>query len=186
MARLPPDRQPEDDSRLVAAPQNRQVRLLFGGVLVALATVAGAAELGVINLKLSPDAAGQIVLAQAEAVASAAQVGLIYPTPDSTNRILLAQAQAWSCEHEYHLVQDGLLAYMANNNMTYVTPSDGTSDMTSPLWLYVRGATPTNPSYVPYPQTVWRWGWDSKGKINLIVTKPVGPYVPADCRPFPG
>jgi hypothetical protein len=184
MAILPTDPQPEDDSRLMAAPQNRQVRLLLGGVLVAFATVAGAAQLGVINLNLSPDSAGQIVLAQAEAVASAAQVGLINPAPDSTNRILLEQAQAWSCEHEYHVVQNGLLAYMANNNVTTVAPSSGTSDMTSPLRLYVRGATTTRPSYVPYTQTEWLWGWDSKGKIRSITTKPGGLYIPRDCHIF--
>jgi hypothetical protein len=181
MVMLPSDPQPQDNSPLVTAPQNRQARLVFVGILVALATVASAAQLGLINLNLSPDTASQFVLAQAQAVASAAQVGLINPAPDSTNRILLAQAQAWSCEHEYRVVQDGLLAYMASNNVTTVAPSSGTSDMTSPLLLYIRGATTTNPSYVPYPQTEWMWGWDFKGKIHSMSLKPGGPDIPPRC-----
>ncbi len=175
----PPDPRPEDDSDLMTAPPSRLLRLRFAGILVALATIAGAAELGLINL--SPATARQIVLAQAESIASAAQTGLIDPNVVSTTR-MLAQAELVSCEQEYHSVQDGLGAYMWDNNLKEM-PAANTSDMTSPVLLYVMSPTATNPSYVSYPQTEWCFGWDSTGRVHSISSNPNGPHIPMGCVP---
>ena len=107
-------------------------------------------------------------------VAVAAIAIPIYVADDAANK-------AKACQQEYQSVQDGLYAYMANNSLTTVAASAGTNDMTSPVLLYIKDASATNPSYVRNSQTEWMFAWDTRGRIITIIAKPNGPYIPAGC-----
>ena len=122
---------------------SRLPRVVFVGIIVALAVVALIAKVSLINR-------------------------------DSANQIT-------ACEHEYTTVQGGLYVYIAMNNLSSVPASDGTSDMATPVPLYKRTATATNPSYVPNSQTTWLYAWTSDGRITSIIARPDGPSIPVGC-----
>lgn len=107
-------------------------------------------------------------------VAVAAMAIPIYVADDAAHK-------ANACQHEYQNVQDGLYAYMANNSLTTVAASAGTSDMTYPILLYIKDASAAKPSYVPNSQTEWMYGWDSTGRINSISMKRGGPSILVGC-----
>ena len=101
---------------------------------------------------------------------------------------LTTNAQAKACEQEYKTVQAGLDAYMANNNVDTVSPTDGTgtsvtgtSDMTKPILLYNSAPTADKPTYVRNSPTQWSYEWDSTGRIVKILPVGGGPAVPNGC-----
>jgi hypothetical protein len=118
----------------------------------------------------------------AAVIAVAAIAIPIYIADDSAN-------QFKACDQEYHSVQDGLYAYMANNRLVTVPAtdhvglgqSDGTSDMTAPVPLYNKTPGATNSGNVPFRKTQWLYAWDSTGRITTIISKPGGPYIPSGC-----
>jgi hypothetical protein len=78
-------------------------------------------------------------------------------------------------------VQNGLFAYMAVNSLPTVPSTSPTSDMTSPIPLYSQNPAATGRLYVPNARTRWSYGWNSTGKITVIMQSPGGPYVPTGC-----
>lgn len=101
---------------------------------------------------------------------------------------LTTNAQAKACEQEYKTVQAGLDAYMANNNVDTVPPTDGTgtsplgtSDMTKPVLLYNSAPSATSPTYVRNSPTQWSYEWDNTGRIIKILQASSGPAVPTGC-----
>jgi prepilin-type N-terminal cleavage/methylation domain-containing protein len=93
---------------------------------------------------------------------------------------LTTNAQAKACEQEYKTVQAGLDAYMANNNLDVITPSGGTSDMTTPILLYNSAPSAAKPTYLRNTPTQWSYTWDTTGRITAIGTGPGGPK-PTSC-----
>jgi hypothetical protein len=110
----------------------------------------------------------------ATVVAVAAIAVPIYVADDAANKTK-------ACEHEYTTVQASLNAYMAINNLSTLPASASTSDMTTPVPLYEKIATATNPSYVPNSQTTWLYAWTGEGKITSITARPDGPTIPNGC-----
>lgn len=91
---------------------------------------------------------------------------------------LTTNAQAKACMQEYKTVQAGLDAYMANKNLDTVSASGGSSDMTSPVKLYNKSPSATDPTYVRNSPTNWSYVWDSTGRITDILAGPGGPRPP--------
>jgi len=96
---------------------------------------------------------------------------------------LTTNAQAKACSQEYKVVQAGLDAYMANKNLDTVSasPAGGTSDMTTPVKLYNKVPTASDPTYVRNSPTVWAYIWDTTGRITGIAQAGSGPSVPSGC-----
>jgi hypothetical protein len=95
-------------------------------------------------------------------------------------------AEAWSaiqtqrCEQEYLTVQDGLRAYMAYYKVDSVPAAGPVNNMTSPVRLYNSAGTP---SFVPNSTTIYGYGWDGTGRIDMIAPLEGGPDIPPGCFP---
>ena len=108
---------------------------------------------------------------------------------------LTTNASVQSCNAEYKTVQAALDAYMANNNLSALTVSQGafTNDMTgasaaAPLngtvKLYVAAPSGTNPNYTRNGTTQFFYTWDTSGKITSIATDKNGTQMPNNaCAP---
>lgn len=115
---------------------------------------------------------------------------------------LTTNAQAKACQQEYKVVQAGLDAYMANNNLDAVPAADGTNGYPSgtnsmvthatlasgsgPIDLYNPNSSATSPTYVRNTPTQFSYMWNSTGRITQIFAAPGGPAVPTGCAASPG
>lgn len=97
---------------------------------------------------------------------------------------ITTNAEKQACLQEYKTVQSGMDAYMAYFDLTSVTASGSTSDMTvkpdgsDPL--YNASGTPT---FIRNSPTVYAYSWDVNGRILTISPAGGGPSVPAGCKP---
>jgi len=86
------------------------------------------------------------------------------------------------CQLEYETVQLGIDSYVSDNHVDSVTPAT-TTDMTTPLALYVSDASGARPRYVPMQRTQWAYTWDPSGRVTGISEAYSGVAVPAGCVP---
>jgi prepilin-type N-terminal cleavage/methylation domain-containing protein len=92
---------------------------------------------------------------------------------------LTTSAESKACLQEYKTVQAGLDAYMAYNNVSTVTATGGTSDMTTPVLLYNAAGTPT---FVRNSPTNYSYAWDGFGRITAIAPGATSGPVPVGCK----
>ena len=87
------------------------------------------------------------------------------------------------CVREYMSVQGALDAYMANNNVDTVMPTEpfGTNDMTQPVPLYIKLPSKVQPSFIRYAKTSYYFAWDATGRIRQVYAGGNLAPAPTDC-----
>lgn len=142
--------------------------------LIALAASAGVVA-GTSFLTTPADVLGALCATACGTMTQAQSLESLTPVAEAWSAI-----QTQRCEQEYLTVQDGLRAYMAYYKVDSVAAAGPVNNMTSPVRLYSSAGTP---SFVPNSTTIYGYGWDDTGRIDIIATLEGGPDLPPGCVP---
>jgi hypothetical protein len=91
-----------------------------------------------------------------------------------------------ACQQEYKTVQSAIDAYMAYFNLATVTAGSTENKTTKSDEAHALFQEPTSPLYVMNTPTVYKYTWDSRGRITIISQSSGGPSVPSGCAPSGG